>query len=897
MLDGYAPPEAGYDELLAPDGTVREPWRGVLAEVTASGPAGLLGRRLEIERLLRAEGVTTTVVDRAPAASVPVDGVADDRQALWSLDPLPLVIDSDTWRTVETGVSQRAALCDLVLADCYGPRRLLGRGLIPPEFVFANPGFLRPCDGATGRRPHSLMTWGIDVARGPRGELRAVGDHAQAPSGLGYALVNRSILSRVLPVAHRSSGVERLAGFVRAFRAGIHRAAPVGAEEPQAAVLTSGPHSELYFEHTSLAAGLGLPLVEGRDLEVRDDRLWIRSLTGRHPVDVLVRRLGDTWCDPVELRADSVIGVPGLLHAVRQGRVAVTNPIGVGLLEHRGLAGLLGPLARALLGEDLVLRGPESWWCGSPTGLSHVLAHLDRLVLHLVDGSDPTPPIAGDTLSTGALRALRDRVRSRPGAWVGCEPILPSTTPTVGSGGVLESRPFVLRTFLTSGGDADGPGSYGYTVLPGGLARVGGALRWSGTRETHPVVSKDTWVIATDPAPQQSTWLRSSAPGTTRGSAALDAEQPSPLPARSGARLFVLGRALEHAEGVIRLIRTIWTRIDQPTGSGGRPAAQSLSVLIDVLTTAIAFDAVSEPAPEADVAPDPIPWSGFGRPGGPDEHPPTMLRRAATATVLEVGVRQGLAPVVEMAVQAAYALREQLSADSWQLVGDLDETIPFLRRRGSDPLPDLQSTLERLLRTLLALAGLAAESMERDQAWHALEAGRRLERARSTTKLIRSLLVDQRAGEVEDLLLESALKASESLIVFRRRNRASLRVPDALDLLIYDRDNPRSTVSQLDRLVTHLRALAREPEGFPGSPGRPASEAISVLERTDAARLAAADGTPGRRRDLDLTLGRVDVALATVLDRVRGTLFSDPRLSPLAPPARASTRERGQGGR
>ncbi len=323
-----------------------------------------------MSRLLRNEGATYNVT---------VDN--QSRRRPWRLDPCPLVIDEAEWSGLESAVAQRAALLELVFADIYGERRLLAHGLIPAELVLGHPGFLRACVGMSGDGDPRLFLTATDVARDGRGEFRALGDRIQAPSGLGYALVNRTILSRVLPALHRELGAERLAGFFRAIRSGVARAAPDGADEPRVVILTPGPLSETYFEHAYLASYLGYSLVEGRDLIVANNRVWLRSLGSLDPVDVVIRRVDDQWCDPVELRADSLLGVPGLLEVVRRGRVTVVNPLGSAVIEDPALTSLLDRLAPILLGEELVIRGPETWWCGRVSGLSHVLAHLEQMIV------------------------------------------------------------------------------------------------------------------------------------------------------------------------------------------------------------------------------------------------------------------------------------------------------------------------------------------------------------------------------------------------------------------------------------------------------------------------------------------------------------------------------------
>jgi uncharacterized circularly permuted ATP-grasp superfamily protein/uncharacterized alpha-E superfamily protein len=887
----YLPLPGRTDEFLGSDGTIRSRWNQVATEIAGLGPNGLLARRSELSRLMRNEGATYNVtLDQ------------QSRRRPWSLDPCPLVIDEAEWSGLESAVAQRVALLDLIFADLYGDRRLLARGLVPPELVLGHPGFLRACVGIEPPTDHRLFITAVDVARDGSGRFRAIGDRIQAPSGLGYAMVNRTILSRVLPTLQRELGVERLAGFFRSIRAGLARAAPDGSDEPRVVILTPGPLSETYFEHAYLASYLGYTLVEGRDLLVDNNRVWLRSLAGFDPVDVIIRRVDDRWCDPVELRADSLLGVPGLLEATRRGRVTVVNPLGSGVVEDPGLTGLLGTLAPVLLGEDLALQGPETWWCGTAAGLSHVLAELEHLIVLPVHPSPADRPLVASALTGAALDELRRRIRSRPGDWVGQEIIEPSTSPTVTGTGTLEPRPTILRTFTVGDEDNNRGPNHGYSVMPGGLTRVGAdptALLISSRRKG---TSKDTWVASAEPALQQSAWLRSPrVPARPQ----VVPDIATPLPGRVAAQLFVLGRTSEHAELVIRLIRTILTRLDQPLGLGIDGGAESLQVLLSALGSVSGFDPVSEPEGETGLSPFGTTRSpaaggaaaggaaaGGGAAGGatagsvPDgvsPEPDLPTDRRALALVLDAGVDGSLVSSLGLLVDAAYSVREQLSSDTWQLVGDVEEELARLRNRPPTQLVGVQSSLQRLLQALLGLSGLAAENMERDSAWLFLDAGRRLERAHSLVRLVRAVLARQRVAVVEELLVESLLKASDSLITFRRRSGSIMEVAAAVDLVVYDSGNPRSVLYQLDCLVRHLSDLpSRSPGRRLGDDQRLVLEAATMLRLTDATRMAAVEPDLRRRPELDAVLGRVDGLLAELLDSLRQTFFAHERLSVLA---------------
>jgi uncharacterized alpha-E superfamily protein len=708
----------------------------------------------------------------------------------------------------------------------------------------------------------------------------------------------------VLPNLHRESGVERLAGFFRSIRAGVGAVAPDGVDEPRVVILTPGPMSETYFEHAYLASYLGYALVEGRDLVVNNNRVWLRSLAGLEPVDVIVRRVDDQWCDPVELKADSLLGVPGLVEVARRGRVTVVNPLGAGVIENPALTGLLARLAPVVLGEELALRGPDTWWCGHPAGLSHVLATFDDLIVLPVRPSSEQRPVVVSTLTSDERAALRDRIVAHPAAWVGQELIEPSTTPTVTDSGALEPRPTVLRTFSVGDDSSTNADTHGFSVLPGGLTRVGAdpaslviSSRGEGT-------SKDTWVASTEPSLQQSAWLRSA-----RHPVRLPVipEAAAPLPGRVAAQLFVLGRSAEHAELVIRLIRTVLARLDQPLGVGMAGGAESLQVLLAALGTVSGFDPISEPDDDAG-APSAGARAGSGAGAGASAgtragasasagagagagnladpsttaDPEVPTDRRALALLLDAGVDGSLVSSLGILVDAAYSVREQLSGDTWQLIGDVEEELARLRNRPPTQLVGVQSSLQRLLQALLGMAGLAAENMERDSAWLFLDGGRRLERAQSLVRLLRAVLVRQRAGVVEDLLLESLLKTSESLMIFRRRSGPIMHVAGAVDLLIYDAANPRSVIYQLDRLFNHLADLPKQSSAQRlGDEEQLILETTTMLRLTDAEQLAAVDPTTKRRPELEAVLGQVDGLLAELLDSLRQTYFAHERLSVL----------------
>ena len=302
------------------------------------------------------------------------------------------------WASIESAISQRATLLNHVLRDLYGPQRLLRDRRLPSDFIFGHPGFLRPCRGVVPPGDTWLHSYSADIARSPDGRWWVLADRTQAPSGSGYALENRLVSLRVLPDVFRTGNVQRLAPFFQAYKDTLRLLAPKK-ENPRIVLLTPGPFNETWFEHAFLARYLGFTLVEGGDLTVRNNNVYLKTLGGLLPVDVIVRRQDDTFCDPLELRGDSMLGVPGLVQAVWSGNVAMANALGSGLVESSGLAAFLPALSKHILGEDLRMPNIATWWCGEDGPRAQVADRLAHLVIK------PATP------------ALRFRARLRRASW------------------------------------------------------------------------------------------------------------------------------------------------------------------------------------------------------------------------------------------------------------------------------------------------------------------------------------------------------------------------------------------------------------------------------------------------------------------------------------------------
>lgn len=524
-LTTYTPDLQRYDELLLPDGSIRPHWRALVDRLEQSGPDAIrrgadLARRLIVEN-----GVTYNVY---------ADPQGRDR--LWTLDMLPVIMSAQEWQSIEKGVIQRARVLDALLADLYGPQRLLHEGTAPAEIAFAHPNYLWPCHGAKPRGGRWLYMYAADLARSPDGSWWVLGDRTQTPSGPGYALENRRIVSRVFSDLLDDINVRPLTGAFASLRDGLLANVDEG-ETPLAVVLTPGPFNETYFEHAYLARQLGFSLVEGSDLTVRDDTLFLKTLGGLKRVHAVLRRLDDDFSDPAELRADSALGVPGLLRAVRAGRVVLGNALGSGVIESAAWLGFLPSICEWLLGETLQLPSVATWWCGERPALEEVLEGLDRLVIKPTFPNQKFEPVFGRDLSRDARAKLIRRLRARPYAYVAQERMALSQTP-VWRGTGLAGRALSLRVYAIAGPD-------GYQVIPGGMARIASDVYADVVSTQRGGGSKDVWVLGTnDDSDAQAVEF------TPRSRL-----RNASLPSRVGENLYWLGRYATRCEDKIRLLR------------------------------------------------------------------------------------------------------------------------------------------------------------------------------------------------------------------------------------------------------------------------------------------------------------------------------------------------------
>ena len=816
----YHPNPGYYDEMLAADGTIRPSWRHLIEPLEQMGQAGLARRWQEGRRVIHENGTTYNVYSDPQSASRP-----------WPLDPLPMLLDGMEWSYIAAAVAQRATLLNAILADLYGSQKLLRDGL-PPELVFPNPAFLRPCCGVRVPGDVHLHVYAADLARSPDGRWWVIADRTQAPSGAGYALENRLVSARVLPDVFRTAHIHRLATFFQTYKETLRSLAPGRKENPRIVVLTPGPYNETYFEHAFLARYLGFTLVEGGDLTVRDNRVFLKTLGGLPPVDLIVRRQDDTYCDPLELRPDSMLGVPGLMGAVRAGTVTVANALGSGLVESAAPASFLPELCRRILGEELKMPAVATWWCGEDAALSYVVQNLPNLVIKPVFASAGAQPMFGALLSASEKTALAERIRATPGAYVAQEQVPLSTVP-VWEDGVLRPCHMVLRVYAVASAGS-------YSVMPGGFTRVTASLDDLVASMQSGGGSKDTWVVAGEPTSQFSL--------LPHPSSRLDVSRATfDLPSRVADNLFWLGRYVERVEPAVRVARAILPRLFQES---------DLMAMAGVAAGRRILAGLGYICHEA----HPV-SSNLG-----------SLERAVLALIYDGGSYNSLPANIHRVRSVGWLLRDRISADAWRILNQLDLQLSAPPPPEPIRISAAQALLDQAVSTLSAFGGLVMESMTRGDGWRFLDIGRRIERAAQMVELIRhgfGFESDTDTGQLEVLL-----EIADSSITYRSRYLTSMQPELVLDLLLLDEANPRSVAYQLARLHEHIDLL-------PGnrSPIRRAPEsriAISLLTAVQLAEVGEFIGgnAEGWRENLELLLNRLTSELRLLSETLTRQYFN-----------------------
>lgn len=778
-------PRGSYCEHLNPDGSLSPHWKSLIESLAAKGEETLIRDHDRAKRMRHEDGTTIN----------PYDDLTEQTSS-WSLDMVPLPLSSLEWAQIEAGMQQRMALLEKILRDTYGPQDLLRNGSINSELVFANPHFLHACHGIEPSGNQHLKFYAADIYRAPDGQFRVFQDYSDNPAGLGYTLENRLVMSRVFSRLYHKTQIRRLAPFFQTLHRGFLERSSLRKNDPGIVLLSPGPDSNIYFEHALLSRYLGYPLVEGQDLTVRNGGLFLKTLADLEPVEAIFRHIDDQNSDPFALRRKTSVGVSGLIQVCREQNIDIANSIGSGFIETPALQTLLPQLSRDLLGEELLLANHSTWWGGHSESLSHMVNNLAHL------------QVSGAMAKTRALQTsenLNANLLAAPASYIGSSPVVPSSAPSW-DGQTVTSCYNMIRVFACATKN-------GFCVMPGGLAITGDKVETLLNQNPETQRSKDIWIISDEPVKLITLMSGfSSVPEFKRS---------SDLPNRVADNLLWLGRYLERAEGLVRILRSVFRRL---TGEEKPEDVSELKFLLHILKAKHVLPGVVEELQGDEQA----------------------LTKHLSEALYKKDSSESVRAILRRVQQTAKNVRDRLSTDCSRILGRMEN---FRATMDNDPLEILDETLINLS----AFSGLAMESMHRGVGWSFMDLGRRIERAMNQAVLIRHAIPEVSTDAHNTL--QALLEICDNLMTYRGRYRSSFQLAPVLDLLLTDEVNPKSMAFQFKQISEHIEQFPRKNEKrFSSKEERCALDLLTGVRLLDLTRIDCADESSESERVIEFLL-------------------------------------------
>jgi uncharacterized circularly permuted ATP-grasp superfamily protein/uncharacterized alpha-E superfamily protein len=825
LTSDYLTDQKVLDECFGQDEQPKQYWKQLLSNIDRLGVTELKARQAELLKQLQENGVTYNSYGDSNGLNRP-----------WLLDSIPMIVSAAEWQGIEEGMKQRAYVLNKILDDLYGERLLLKNGIIPPELIYAHPGFLRPCDQLKLPSNQQLPIYAADLSRGPDGKIWVIKDRAQAPSGMGYALENRSALSRIVPELFQQHQIAKLGSFFSSMMQALIQIAPQGKENPRIVLLTPGPSNETYFEHAFLASYLGLTLVQGQDLIMRDSFVWIKTVEGLEKVDVILRRVDDTFCDPLELREDSQLGIPGLLQAVRKGNVAVANPLGSSILENTGLMAFMQNAFKFFLNEEPILPMIATWWCGQQKEMDYVINHIDTLVVKSIERMSSFKTVMGRSLSKSEKEELIRRIKFEPFKYVGQEEVAFSTSP-VFTREKLEPRFSVLRTYLVANKE-------NYEMMHGGLTRCSPEKGSFLVSNQDGGISKDTWVEALS-------GKNNSVPLVQR---AADMNRKAVLPSRAAENLFWVGRYTQRVIRSARFIRIVLRILTEKNYSNQANDSAYIKILLETVTHL------------TDTYP------GFvENEKGELDNPLKEIHQL----ICNPDRAGSILFTLNNLLKAMYAARDRWTMDSWRIIDEIEN----VRRRIGAVEPDgiryIFSLIYQLKGGLLSFSEMTRQSMYRSDGRTMYRMGQLIEEILMELGQYQPILSYEHDESTEFQLLEALLMSNQNLSSYRSVYRTLLNVSPTIDLLFLNGQNPTSVISQLEGLLKYSKALAQKS-------GTNADSEISLLvfecysqvRLMDIAKLIEADTETRHRKAFDEFCSSLQSKILLLSSKLSANYFS-----------------------
>ncbi len=835
LLNAYKETINSYDEVIDQNGQVKPYWQGLFDTLESIGIEELEIRNQEIIKKLKENGVTYNVY-----------GSNKESNRAWKLDPIPFLIHESEWKTIEKGLKQRAHLLDLILKDIYGPQLLIKNAIIPAELIFDNSGFLLPCFDIKQKHNKQLLNYAVDLARGPDGKMWLLDNRTQSPSGAGYALENRIVMSKILPELNQKTYRGRLSPYFSQLQETVDSLGNNTNENPNVVFLTPGPGNETYFEHVYLSSHLGYTLVQGNDLLVRDGFVWLKSIDKLDRVDVIVKRLDDEWCDPLELRRDSLLGIPGLLQVLRLGNVAIMNPIGTSVLENYGLMAFMQNACKFLLNEPLLMSSVATWWCGQEKELNFVLENLPKLIIKKTNRKQGFRSIYARLLKQDQLEDLKNQILKNPKDYVAQEEVSLSTTPSF-INGVIEPRYAAMRCFMIADGDE-------YKLMQGGLTRSSAVKDKFEISNQLGGISKDTWVISDSQLEyQEKTIERKNSNNQLNNS----------LTSRNAENLFWVGRLSERTMALRSFLKIILNRLNENVTKQGNKQPNFLIVLLKSLTHLTQT------------------YPGFvGEMDKSDEKfdAEAIFENPISELLCLINDPYKVGSVsynVQSLLNTINQVSEKWNHDTRRIINLVEDSFYELKVTNTNNLNQVTHTLDKLHIRLFSFYGNIFETLPRDNGFYLLETGKNVERILSLISVFRSTLNFKKEDEEETFLMEAILENHHLLAQYRNIYKSHLSLKSVINMVFLEKNLPYTLSYLLDNLSYLLSKLPKtnEPQRL-SIAEKSALEASTFIQLIDAENLIQIDEETQFRPELDKTLSTVFELISNVSNNLAGLYFN-----------------------
>lgn len=824
LIQNYCAQIKGLDEILEKDGTVKPHWRQLFNNIEAMGLAELGNRDHDIVAKLKENGVTYNVYDSLEGTN-----------RAWKLDPIPFLIEQKEWDLISKGLIQRAKLLDAIYKDIYGPRNLIKEGILPPHVIYGNEGFTPACFDVKIPSENQLIICAIDFARGPDDRMWVMDSRTQSPSGTGYAIENRSIISKYVPELTQGLALSRLAPFLNKFQNAISGLSTNKSGQPNVVYLTPGPQTQTFYEHTFIAAHFGYTLVMGQDLMVRNGMVWLKSISGLEKVDVIIRRVDDEYCDPLELREDSHLGVPGLLQAMRLGNVVVLNPPGSSVLENHALLPFMKGACKYFFNEDLILPNIATWWCGQETELNYVLENLNKLIIKKASGKDLHRSIFGRILTEKQLSELRGKILANPEQYVAQEESYLRTAPSLVNGRI-EPRLSVSRAFLVSDGQ-------NYHIMNGGLTRSSADSNLFVISNQLGGMSKDTWIVS-DKAFQNTERV-------VLNNNKIDTK-PAALPSRSAENLFWAGRYCERMLVTTKAIHLIINTLQDNITLGGTPKSVHLEVLLKALSHITLY-----------------------YPGFLEEKMIAQPYKGILHIIRDPKMGSSVSNTLRAFINCVTAVNDKWNHDTRTYINAIESNFSQFDELDEFAPNRINKMMAKLQSRLFSFYGIFAESFPRDEGYYLFESGKLVERVLAQISLLRAVFSTKYADNVEKELIEAILINHNLLVYYRQLYKSFVNLETTFDMVLLDEKLPYSISFMLGKLSEYVNHLPNNvyPERI-SLVGKVLLEAQTKIRLADIKSLTVYDEDDNSLYNLDALLSSVYTLISSVTDLLSNQYFS-----------------------